>query len=303
MIRRDVPAQWLENPPSFLTSVAADPDLFPEIRDNSMTIYYRGKALIRDLTLCDGEVSGSIHLAYIPQARSDSKYAKVVLRESGFEYVPNVVPLQLGKLDLDTLRHFKAMMTGSGDESDLIHRLICRDRNLVVDQEIAFQDPGEGRFDKIDLCIFDQVLRAFSFVEVKTVIDRRLIPLSEGKEPEVIEQLRRFKNRIEQHGLELIQVFQKVVKMKRLLGIAARLAEIPETIPQAIVSRPALVIGNCSEVQVQEILERKGIWKPLMDALPSVASGLILCGKAGANLHLNASGRQTVVFNPGVVTA
>ncbi|HBJ36557.1 MAG TPA: hypothetical protein DDZ51_17745 [Planctomycetaceae bacterium] len=297
MIRRSVPAEWLHSPPSFLRSFIADSDLFPEIRDNSITVYYQGKALIRDLTLRDGQVSGSISLDYIPQARTDTRYATVVFGESGFEYSPMVSPLRLGNLDPDTLRHFKARMVGRGPEGDLVHRLVIRSSNLIVDQEIAFQDSGERGFDKVDLCVFDPRVNAFSFVEVKTIVDGRLFPLSVGQVPEVIEQLQRYKARIEQNSSALIETFCNVVQMKRRLGMELRLAGIPQPVPTSIVSRPALVIGNCSKTQVQEILAGVGSWKPLMDALPSVASGLIVCGGAGANLELNASGSQTIVFD------
>ncbi|QDS88765.1 hypothetical protein EC9_29590 [Rosistilla ulvae] len=251
LIRRSVPAEWLESIPAFLSSIIADPDLFPEIGDNSITVYYRGKALIRELTLRDGEVSGSISLDYIPQARTESRYAKVVLGESGFEYSPHVAPLQLGNLDSETLRHFKARMDGRGAEGDVIHRLAIRPSNLIVDQEIAFQGPGERRFDKIDLCVFDPVARAFSFVEVKTIADGRLFVSSTGEVPEVIQQLERYKDRIGQNSKELTEVFARVVQMKRRLGMGTRLAGTPESIPMAIVSRPALMIGNCSAAQVQ----------------------------------------------------
>lgn len=297
MIRRSVPTEWLDSPPSFLSSFIADPELFPEIRESCITVYYKGRALIRELTLRHGKVSGSIGLDYIPQARTESRYADVVLGEAGFEYLPSVTPLQLGNLDPDTLKHFKFRMDGRGDEGDLVHRLTIRPTNLIVDQEVAFQDPGVRGFDKIDLCVFDSVVSAFSFVEVKTIIDGRLFPSSANELPEVIQQLKRYKDRIEQYGRELIDVFEQVVQMKRRLGMETRLAGIPDSVPRAIVSRPALVIGNCSKVQVKEILAGDGPWKPLMDALPSVASGLILCGGAGANLSLDAAGSQTIVFD------
>ncbi len=298
LIRRSVPNEWLVRPPSFLSSFIADPDLFPEIRDNSITVYYQSKALIRNLTSRNGKVSGSISLDYIPQARTKSRYAKVVLSESGLEYLPSVVPLQFGDLSPEILRKFKTRMKTRGDEGALVQELVTSSGNLIVDQEIAFQVPGEHSKDKIDLCVFDSVLGAFSFVEVKTITDSRLISLSSRKVPEVIQQLERYKDRIKQNSSKLINVFEDVVQMKRQLGMGVRLAKIPESVPRAIVSRPALVIGNCTQVQVREIMGGSGIWKPLMDALPSVASGLILCGKSGANLELNPSGRQTKLFDP-----
>ncbi len=171
---------------------------------------------------------------------------------------------------------------------------------MIVDQEIAFQDPGDTRFEKIDLCIFDKLVSAFSFVEVKTLSDPRLVPSSEGEVPKVIEQLSKYKNWIEQNGKELIEAFADVVQIKRNLGMQDRLADIPEVAPKSILSRPALVIGNCTRAHVKEIMSGEGAWKPLTESLPSVASGLFLCGDGGANLELNSSGRQTIVFDSAV---
>ena len=137
-----------------------------------------GRLSFENLTLRDGIVSGSVNHAYIPTVRADSRYAKVVLGESGFEHSPSIAPLQLGSLDPDTVGSFKARIRGGcGAEGDLVHLLVLRPSNLIVDQEIAFQDPGETRFEKIDLCIFDKLVSAFSFVEVKTLSDPKAGPI------------------------------------------------------------------------------------------------------------------------------
>jgi hypothetical protein len=303
LIRRSVPKEWLDNPPAFLTSLIRDPELFPEIRDESITVYCRGKGFIRDITLKDGKVSGSIHRAYIPIARQDSKYAKLVLGESGFEYSPSLAPVQVGNFDPDCVAAFKPRIRSNcGLKGDLLHRLELRNTNLVVDQEIALQASDVKPFGKIDLCIFDKVVNAFSLIEVKMIDDSRLVPSVMGENPEVIERLARSKNWINRNGKELADVFESIVQMKRRLGMENRLAGIPDLAPRSILSRPALVIGNCTRAQIQEILAGEGVWKPLMDALPAVASGLILFGAAGTNLELQCSGRPTLVFDSSVTS-
>ena len=55
----------------FVRGLADDRELQPEIRDHSLTIYYRGAALIRDLKIENGNLVGAVHYQYIPLQRPD----------------------------------------------------------------------------------------------------------------------------------------------------------------------------------------------------------------------------------------
>jgi len=55
----------------FVCGLADDRELQPEIRDHSLTIYYRGAALIRDLKIDNGNLVGAVHYKYIPLQRPD----------------------------------------------------------------------------------------------------------------------------------------------------------------------------------------------------------------------------------------
>jgi len=296
MILRQLPDQWIENPPAFLANLTSDPELFLEIRDNSITVYYRGKAVIRNLCIRDGQICGSIHYRYIPITRPDSRYVSVALGESGFEYMPPVGPISLGFLSAEVLAEIKLTVrsTNPGKEGGVIQGAVMRPENQIVDQEIKFQDAGYRVADKIDICIFDQHVNGFSMVEVKGILDNRLIA-TDGSVPEVINQMQRYRVRIEANAACLVEAFVHIVKLKRELGLRDRLSEIPEAVPRKIVDRPLLVIGGCSKIDVDEILAAEGRWQPLMDHLPKVASGLILCGTTGARLQL-ATGPQRLIF-------
>jgi hypothetical protein len=165
---------------------------------------------------------------------------------------------------------------------------------LIVDQEIEFQQPGESSPDKIDICHYDSVLNCLAFVEVKGLHDGRLYSRG-GDLPEVVDQLRRYGDRITEDQQRTSEALQNVVAIKRGLGLGDRLDGVPANEPLRLLRKPVLVIGDCSRLDVQQIINGDETWEPLVNALRDVAAGLILCGSNGCNLDLR--GPQTLVFD------
>ena len=194
----------------------------------------------------------------------------------------------------EILKDYKLQMDGarSFPESDLIQKIICREENQVLDQEVAFQDQDTAR-DKIDLCNFDTGLQKLTFIEVKQVDDARL--LARRGPPEVLEQLRAYGCRLKQQHDEILRAYQRATVLKRQLGLQKRLLQIPPEGPQSLLEKPILVIGNCTSNDVSQILSGNDQWQPLWDGLKDVAAGLILCGFDGCRLKLE-KGAQSIVF-------
>ena len=303
MIERNLPPEWLQNPPAFLMQVVQDRELHPEIRNNSITVYYRGKAVIRDIRLRDGTVTGSIHYKYVPIDRPALDYVQLTFGEHGFQFANVPVPLAPGHLDASTIAQYKRMMRSDGrnEECGIIDLLVSRAENLVIDQEVKFQDPGDPAADKIDLCVYDTHLSCLSLVEVKSVNDPRLLS-GQNEIPEVIDQLIRYENRIRQNSPCLIRTFTNVVSMKRTIGMQDRLVGVPCEVSLNLLARPVLVIGNCTAAQVTAFLNGMNEWEPLLQELRKVAAGLIVCGHSGGRLRLDG-GLQRLVFDQTIYPA
>jgi len=47
-------------------NLCADVELQPEIRDDSVTVYYRGGAFLRNLKAVDGRLFAEVHRKYVP---------------------------------------------------------------------------------------------------------------------------------------------------------------------------------------------------------------------------------------------
>jgi len=284
----------LTNSP-FWMGVIADRQLSPEIRDGHVTVYYRGGALIQRLRLEGEKLVADVHPKYIP-VRASKPSVRLTWSESGFAFNGDVEALPLGLATSGVLASYKEQMAKTlvdFPEAAIVQQIIERTENTILDQEIAFQESGSSR-DKIDLCHFDQTLGKLVFVEVKRREDPRLFK-PDGA-PEVLEQLAAYAQRLEANRTAIMDSYRIVVASKRRLGMGDRLKSVPTTGLIELLTKPVLVIGGCSREDVKAIKERKDEWEPLMTRLPTLASGLILCGESGCRLALSAA-TQTLVFS------
>ena len=312
MLRRNLPDGWItwgESPPEYWSSIINDPELHPEIRDNSVTVYYRGAALIRNLTLKGDSITGDVHYKYIPmrdkcvpiREPAGSKYLKITGNLDGLSFENAVQPPSLENCSHDILRRNKLMVVRSVErnpESYTVHKIISCPENLIVDQEIKFQIPGETNSDRIDICHFDTTHNCLAFVDVKWVDDPRLKSNTDGAS-DVLQQLQSYRERIEQNYQEIIEAYQTTVALKRNIGLAGRIDGIPQEGPNKLMRKTLLVIGGCSTIDEFCILNGEGEWKALREGVEQEAAGLILCGTNGCSLKLQP-GRRCLSLDDSV---
>lgn len=297
MFRRNLPeslVQLLRNNP-FWNNLLLDRTLRPEIRDDHITVYYRGGALIRKLQRDGDRLVGEIHPKYIPVQSSGSSVG-LTWGEQGFAFQNPLQPLPMGLGLAPTLRAYKTQMEGvlsDFPEGELVQEILMRTENQILDQEIAFQDQTR---DRIDLVHFDTKIKKLVMVEVKRLDDARLRSRDGQTPPEVLGQLRDYIQRIDNHNDQLLTAYNTVHALKRQLGLGHQIEQVPESITE-IHPKPLLVIGHCSRADVQAILGNPASeeWQPLLKGLPEVAAGLILCGNNGCRLNLEP-GSQTRLF-------
>lgn len=276
----------------FWTSLIADHQLAPEIRDGHITVYYRGGALLKSLRLEGQSLVADVHPKYVPVQASKSS-VRLTWRDSGFAFAEQVEAMPLGSASTDVLAAYKNEMAKvNRPEAGIVQQIIERPENIILDQEVAFQESGAPR-DKIDLCHYEAGLQKLVFVEVKRVDDPRLF--KPGTRPEVLDQLAAYNQRLESNREAVLDAYRTVVACKRKLGLAERLKSLPADGASDLLTKPILVIGNCSAADVKAIKKKADEWVPLMAGLSSVSAGLILCGKSGCRLTL-LPGPQTLVF-------
>jgi len=298
MFRRSLSTPLIERlkPSTFWQNICQDGELWPEIRTDAITVYYRGGALLRELRLTNGDLVAFVQPKFIPLRQPAGKSIRVVDKgRDGLAFSEPLGPLPLATAEPPALRAYKAMMDQvltTFPEAEIIQSICCRAENQILDQEIAFQESGESR-DKIDLCHFDTALQKMVFVEVKRKDDGRLLQPEER--PEILDQLAAYCRRLRDYRSDLLAAYRLVVGWKRELGLGSRLSQVPTDAPTDVLDKPVLVIGNCTSTDVQRIKNGEGEWAPLMAGLKDVAEGLIMCGTSGCRLNL-AKGTQTISY-------
>ena len=295
--------EYVQSLPSmpFWQAMLRDRELFPEIRNNAVTVYYRGAALIRDIRLKNGNFIGKTHVRYIPLRSTDSVAVEFISSTlNGLNFSNAIEPWPLANADQDVLAAYKQRMKLiGGAERNVIDSLCRHSGNVIVDQEMKFQTRGDQKPDKIDILAYSAVDSTYCFVEVKSVTDSRLAMGSDGVR-EVVAQLRRYCDRIRAHAEDISQDIESTIKFKTSLGLGDRVAACHGVAATRILAKPILAIGGCSDRDVRSILQRDGVWESMIDSLNEVAAGLILCGQGGTRLDL-ADGRQRRWFDRGLL--
>jgi len=131
MPTRHLSDEWLNNTPGFIASIADDWDLQPEIRDNSITVYYRGLPLFRDIRIEDGTITCSVNYECVPVHRPANHHVSFVFDdEAGFQFQNAPDAVALGKLEADVVDEYKRMAWSISQtpNCETVHRLVVTER-------------------------------------------------------------------------------------------------------------------------------------------------------------------------------
>lgn len=301
MLRRNLPDEWItwgESPPGYWSSIVNDPELHPEIRGKTVSVYYRGAALIRNLILSGETLTGDIHFKYVPVIASNgSEYLKFSGNAQGLQFENNLEPQHLGDCGQDVLNAYKRKMRSvlHYGESQILHHITSHPANVIIDQEIPLQTTGSPTSEKLNLCHYDTQHQSVVFVKVNMIHDPRL-KADADEVPEIIQQLKRFREQIEKHHQTMIDTYQRTVAIKRQIGLSERVEAIPPSGPSRLMKKVLLVIGGCSQQDIESMLNGEGEWSVFREAVEKEAAGLILCGMTGCPLVLD-KGSQSLIFD------
>ncbi len=304
MLRRNLPDEWItwgESPSEYWSSIINDLELHPEIRDNTVTVYYRGAALIRNLSPSGDTFIGDVHFKYVPVHTTDgSEYLRFSGNAQGLRFENNLEPQNLGDCGQDVLNEYKRKMRSvvQHGESQIIHHIASHPANVIIDQEIPLQTTGSPTSEKLNLCHYDTQHQSAVFVKISMIHDPRL-KADADQVPEIIQQLKRFREQIEKHHQTMIDTYQRTVAIKRQIGLSERVEAIPPSGPSQLMKKVLLVIGGCSQHDVESVLNGEDEWSDFRDAVEKEAAGLILCGTAGCPLVLE-TGSQSLIFDKSV---
>ena len=149
MIRRELSSELVKklNGSSLWRNICADHELQPEIRDKSITVYYRSGAVLQNLTLNDdNHLTASVVDRYVPIPRRGAQLSLSEKNSDGKLVFDR--PLQATSFSDGMggeLESYKAQMDHirpDDTEGAIVQAICCRGANAILDQEIAFRSIG-----------------------------------------------------------------------------------------------------------------------------------------------------------------
>ena len=228
----------LNNNPHWWKQFKEDSSLYIEVRkDNQVNVYFEGGSIAR-IHYCSKkrELQVFIHHKYlgIPKPADNNLYV---------EYSDKI-----GSCLNDVLDRVKTVYSQKGSIDGVVPKekwsekyiqgtLIVQSRLYHLDSEFAYNDSETS--NRIDLvrCSDGMV----TFVELKRMGDNRMLHETDAT-PEVVYQMNRYKQFIEKYSSQLLEYYQKLYDIKKILELP-----VPESRPVCINPIPELLIFDCWE--------------------------------------------------------
>ena len=228
----------LNNNPHWWNRFKEDSSLYIEVRkDNQVNVYFEGGSIAR-IHYCSKhkKLQVFIHHKYlgIPKPADNNLYV---------EYSDKI-----GSCLNDVLDRVKTVYSQKGSIDGVVPKekwsekyiqgtLIVQSRQYHLDSEFAYNDSETS--NRIDLvrCSDGMV----TFVELKRMGDNRMLHETDAT-PEVVHQMNRYKQFIEKYSSQLLEYYQKLYDIKKILELP-----VPESRPVCINPIPELLIFDCWE--------------------------------------------------------
>ena len=228
----------LNNNPHWWKRFKDDSSLYIEVRkDNQVNVYFEGGSIAR-IHYCskNRKLQVFIHHKYlgIPKPADNNPYV---------EYSDKI-----GSCLNDVLDRVKTVYSQKGSIDGVVPKekwsekyiqgtLIVQSRQYHLDSEFAYNDSETS--NRIDLvrCSDGMV----TFVELKRMGDKRMLHETDAT-PEVVYQMNRYKQFIEKYSSQLLEYYQKLYDIKKILELP-----VPESRPVCINPIPELLIFDCWE--------------------------------------------------------
>ncbi len=205
--------------------VKNDSRLYIEIRkDNQINVYYEGGSVIR-LHYCTRhkKVQAFTHVKYLHGKGDGYEECADKLNELLDTIITNIPKFYSQKNGTKKEKWSEKYIQG---------QYILKNRLQYIDSEFAYKEnPFDIRVDLVE-CIDGKI----RFVELKRLDDGRMLKKTD-ESPEVVEQVRSYKEFIEKHQNDIIEYYQKLWEIKKSLNL-----QVTDTCPCSVNKDPLLLI-------------------------------------------------------------
>lgn len=215
LIEKEKPLWW--------RNIISDKELYIELRkDNYINVYYFGGCVAK--IWFDKDIKAETHYKYLKQTDTNKIYVDCL---SELE----------SKGELDKIKkRIKEVYLKEEDklkEKEIQGRLILSSKSKYIDSEFAYNKDNKLRFDLVSLENGE-----ITYVELKLIGNQRLTSIKD-KELEIIIQMNKYSEFIQDYKDEIIPYYKKLLSVKKRLGIINSIPEIYRINP-----KPLLLIFN-----------------------------------------------------------
>jgi hypothetical protein len=227
----------------------SDPDINIQVRGSYLNVYCKMGNLLK-IYMLGKKVACQVHYKYLVGARTP-EYIETY--PSGDDIAIGEKPCDFVSSILDG-KFFKTVKqniaTYAGEEKRIQSRLVEKNKDTILDVEIAFSDTevladSEDGNTRIDFANYDKNLKCLVFIELKQIFDDRLYT------EEMNKQIQKYSSFAKKHEKQLTAAYNDVIQVKKKLGIIGPESLLWNVVISRVEHKPILAIAGYKQVIIK----------------------------------------------------
>lgn len=270
----------------------SDRDINIQVRGTYLNVYCKMGNLLK-IYMQGKKVACKVHYKYLVGAHTP-EYVEAIPSGGDIAISQKSCDMVSSILDDANFRIVKQnISTYAGEEKRIQSRLVEKNKDTILDVEVAFSDTevladaGDGN-TRIDFVNYDKIKRCLTLVELKQIFDGRLYS------KEINEQIHKYSVFARKHEAALVKAYNNVIEVKKALGIIETGSCLHGVVISHVESKPILAIAGYNQDVINGMLPR--ILDREKDKLDTTKlAGLYFFGTS-VDLNLNKSGGNKDVY-------
>lgn len=256
--------------PEWWDEIKNDNDLYIEIRKNyKIDVYYNGGAIFGSTNFKKGSYNWKTHSKYLIKSEyvhNNDSINRIIIGADNW----------LSEIKSNMKKHYPS------DSEKGYQAKLRTQKPYFLDTEFAFNDKDNSRFD---LVWVDKFNKKFLVVELKLPNNKELFDGS------ITNQVKKYKELISNHKIELEKYFRSLFKCKKEIGILSEELNLIEDIEEyTMADKPLLVVGNCNQEWINQNHET------INDAVKEAAAGVYYFGNPNHCNIIKNTKRNRFIF-------
>lgn len=265
----------------------SDRDINIQVRGSYLNVYCKMGNLLK-VYMQGKKVACKVHYRYLVGAHTP-EYIEAFPSGEDIAVSQKSCDMVSSILDEKNFRIVKQnISTYAGEEKRIQSRLVEKNKDTLLDVEIAFSDSevladSEDGNTRIDIANYDKNRKCLVFVELKQIFDARLYS------SEMNDQIRKYVAFAKKHETHLLEAYNDVLQVKKALKVISEGAYLASVDIQQVEYKPILAIAGYNQALID------GMEKRILKGLDtSNLAGLFFFGTE-ADLNLK-KGKNKAVF-------